>query len=108
MNYKEEEQLIIDIQENIQSKKNEKIRKTTFDERYKAQEEKWRKEDKERNDKIVLILKVQDVFDINPKMQYEVLESLDDEDLDELIKYFNKTNNDCDKEIIHKIIDNSI
>lgn len=107
MNYKEEEELITGIQESISNHKTTKQKKSTFDERYKAQEERWRKEDKERNDKIILILKVQDVFNINPKIEYETLISLEDEDLDELIKYFNKTNNDCDKEIIHKIIDNS-
>lgn len=107
MNYKEEEILIESIQNYVEKEKKDRVRKTTYEERSRKVEEKWKREDKKRNDKIILILKIQDVFGIKPALPFEILDTLDDEDLDCLLHDFNKTNNDCDKEIVHKIIDNS-
>lgn len=82
--------------------------KTTFDDRVRIQEDIWDKEDKRRQDKIILILKIQDVFNLENKIPYETLEILEDEYLNELLKEYKKTNDDCDKQIVKEIIDNSI
>lgn len=86
----------------------EKQVKTTLEDRIKKQEILWNKAENLRQEKIILILKIQDVFHIEPSLSYEILDTLENDDINCLIKHFNKTNDDCDKQIIKEIIDNSV